>query len=408
MLKSVAYVLPRFPVYSEAFVGVEMRAMERRGHRIIPFSYESGELEYRPEDQPLKAKTRYLSQKVGRTVPYMLARYFWRLPGMLPFLFLQRGMPASTLLARACELAREVKRAGCDHIHAHFAQHTAGVAIVAAKLCGVSVSLASHGADVYRAPVDLALNLRAADFSVAVCREQQRYFQSQTKQPVALIYHGVEVERFPWHCPDEEQLSLPLLFIGRLAEKSGLTLLLEALAALPSEFRPQLHIVGKGPLRAALQQQVERLALGPQVQFLGRRGSNWFATHASGYQALVAPFTRAKNGDRYAAPSVVTGAMALGLPVVTTAFMGCSDFISDDCGIKVGSGSVEALVSGLNQLRATPLEQRQVWSTEARRQVMQNYRVDLQALRLSLQIQQCHRSGREVDSYPKEKAHGLR
>ena len=35
-MKSIGYVLADFPVFSETFVGDEMRAIARRGHRVVP------------------------------------------------------------------------------------------------------------------------------------------------------------------------------------------------------------------------------------------------------------------------------------------------------------------------------------------------------------------------------------
>ena len=38
-MKTIAYVLTDFPVLSETFIGNEIRAMEAREHRVVPFVF---------------------------------------------------------------------------------------------------------------------------------------------------------------------------------------------------------------------------------------------------------------------------------------------------------------------------------------------------------------------------------
>jgi len=58
-----------------------------------------------------------------------------------------------------------------------------------------------------------------------------------------------------------------LLYVGRLAREKRLTLLLEALAALPGDVR--LLLVGDGPERPALEARAAELGLGSRVAFAG-------------------------------------------------------------------------------------------------------------------------------------------
>lgn len=61
------------------------------------------------------------------------------------------------------------------------------------------------------------------------------------------------------------------LFVGRLVVEKNLPLLLEAVASLPPATRPLLLLAGDGPLRDALQAQVQALGIGASVRLLGER-----------------------------------------------------------------------------------------------------------------------------------------
>lgn len=342
-MKKIAYLMASFPVLSETFVSTEMRAMRKLGHEVKPFAFARHQGPYQQNDEDLKAQTCYLEDS-GK---------FVALPGLLSlrpgfhkgvsFALKQQGLPSRSLLFSALKLAYLVRKSGCDHIHAHFAQATAATAIVAARLCGVTVSFVGHGYDVYATPSDLPLKLGAADFSVAVCKDMQDYFEQLcpvVKAP--LIYCGVDWQRFENPQP-QRQSNNTLLFIGRLCQTKGLFTLLDAMKRLPAGHRPNLDIVGDGELKEALQQQIQSSGLTEQVKLLGSRQSGWLIENAHRYCALVAPFEMAPNGDRDTGPVVVKEAMALKLPVITTEFMGCKEMVNPSCGLKVPPGDANAL-----------------------------------------------------------------
>ena len=97
------------------------------------------------------------------------------------------------------------------------------------------------------------------------------------RQPLprlVVIPNPVLLPAFSWSPPSERPV--PLLFLGRLVSEKGLNVLLDALALLASDpwrLRPQLLVVGDGPMREPWQMQCARLGLTEQVQFLGSRSA---------------------------------------------------------------------------------------------------------------------------------------
>ena len=95
---------------------------------------------------------------------------------------------------------------------------------------------------------------------------------------VRLVPGSVDVKRFNLNTPRNDsrtRLGLPvdrpiLVTVRRLVNRMGLASLIEAMVrVVAAESEVLLCIAGHGPLRAALEQQVERLGLERNVRFLG-------------------------------------------------------------------------------------------------------------------------------------------
>lgn len=142
-----------------------------------------------------------------------------------------------------------------------------------------------------------------------------------------------------------------LLFIGRLAEKKGIPVLLDALSRLEASVR--LVIAGTGPEEAALRAQVARLGLTERVDFVG------FVTGAAkdaliaAADVVVVPSIVTPSGDAEGLPVVVLEALAAGRLCVATDASGAGDVITDgENGFLVPARDGEALASRLRTVLA--------------------------------------------------------
>ncbi|WP_161568539.1 glycosyltransferase [Pseudoalteromonas phenolica] len=68
--------------------------------------------------------------------------------------------------------------------------------------------------------------------------------------------------------------------------KKGLSYAISALNNLPEESRPRLEIVGDGPLRAALEFQVNELNLQDFIEFKGSKKPEQIREMARNYDAF--------------------------------------------------------------------------------------------------------------------------
>jgi colanic acid/amylovoran biosynthesis glycosyltransferase len=125
---------------------------------------------------------------------------------------------------------------------------------------------------------------------------------------------------------------LELVSVGRLVEKKGFGVAIEALSRIRTSLpRPFVyHVIGDGPLRPELEELVRRLELERAVVFHGEKARDEVARLVEGMHVLLAPSVTAKNGDVEGLPMVLLEAMARGLPVVASRHSGIPELVRHD------------------------------------------------------------------------------
>ena len=131
------------------------------------------------------------------------------------------------------------------------------------------------------------------------------------KEKLRVLYIGVDHDVFhPRSEPKNRDLAL---FVGRLVEKKGCSMLLHAIAKVKENYpRIQTVVIGDGPLRPSL----ERLAakLGISCRFLGPQPGAAVRKWLSAARVFCAPSVTASNGDSEGLPTVVVEAQSNGSP----------------------------------------------------------------------------------------------
>lgn len=383
---AILHLMPSFPVLSERFVANEIRALRDQGHRVVPFALSAAWHPCQPQDEPFRAETLHLPDIRRLGALAALAPRPDRLARAMGFALAQRGIRPRSLLLAGARVAHAARRAGCTHIHAHFAHAPAATAIIAARLAGATVSFAGHGDDVYGATAaDLALKLRAADLAIADCEEMSADFLALAPASrVATVPCGVDPARF-CAAPGAPRNGR-LLAVGRLVPQMGYDVLMAALAKLPPGQRPVVDVVGTGGLARPLAVLARGLGVADSIRFLGPRSPGWIAAEGPRYLGFVAPHVVTATGERETAALAVREALAMGLPVLGSALMGVRDSISPDCGLLVPPGDVAALAEGLLRLATLPEALRRTMGEAGRRRVETRFTPGLQAAGLAAAI----------------------
>lgn len=260
------------------------------------------------------------------------------------------------MLAFLVATVRQVRRERPDVIHAHWIVPAGLVAWVVRRLTGVPYVVTAHGADAYTLRGGPALRLkrrvlrRAAatvPVSTAIGTELSEL------APVApAVPMGVDVARIGAEVGPRKPEDGRVLFVGRLVEKKGVDILIEAAARVPSAV---LAIVGDGPSRADLEKRAADLELTERVEFLGAQPRQGVMDELARAAVVAVPSRVGAGGDQDGVPVVLGEAMAAGVPVVASDIGGLGEYVVDgENGRVVASGSVDELAAALAELLEHP------------------------------------------------------
>lgn len=143
-----------------------------------------------------------------------------------------------------------------------------------------------------------------------------------------VISMGVDVSKFgeQYFVPNYfgQENKKVVLFVGRLAEKKGVSYLIEAMRDIDAV----LVIVGDGPLRKQLEEQAKEMK--EKVRFLGAKTHCELQTIYASADIFVIPSITAKDGDQEGLGLVMLEAMASGLPVVASKSGGITQVVQNE------------------------------------------------------------------------------
>jgi colanic acid/amylovoran biosynthesis glycosyltransferase len=267
---------------------------------------------------------------------------------------------AFRLRGRGGRIEAELRAARPALIHAHFG--TDGLLVLPlARALGVPLITSLRGYDVARSDGVLLRSGRlswmryalgkkrlqgdgALFLAVSDALRQRAIARGYPEARTLTHYNGVDLDRFrPDVAPREPGL---VLHVGRLVEKKGTKVLIEAMAGFAGA---NLAIIGDGPLRDALERQAQKL--GERIRFLGALPADEVAQWMRRASVLAAPSVTATDGDAEGLPNVVVEAAASGLPVVGTNHSGIPEAIEDgNSGFLVAEGDSGALAARLAEL----------------------------------------------------------
>jgi glycosyltransferase involved in cell wall biosynthesis len=407
----VAYVMSRFPKLTETFILAELEAMDRAGVAIelYPLLRQTGEpvqpaavrwverAHYLPFLSPGILRTQWWFLRDRRRRRRYLHAFFgmvretWRSPN-----FLLGGLGIFPKVARA---AVEMRAAGVDHVHCHFANHPALAGWLIHRLAGIPYSFTAHGSDLHVDRTMLPAKVREAAFVVTISGDNRRLIET-TSGPAAdgkvdVIHCGVDPAAF---ASPERAVAGPLriVAVGTLHEVKGQIHLIEACRRLAERgVDVTCRFIGDGPDRDALQARIDELGLTERVTLVGRMTSDAVAAELAASDVLVAPSVPTRGGKREGIPVVLMEAMASGLPVVASRLSGIPELVTDGVsGLLVPPGDAAALADALAALAGDP-DLRTRLGAAGRDIVMREFDVDRNAAALADRIR---RSLRDRDA----------
>ena len=392
----VGYVLKRYPRFSETFIVNEILAHEEMGREIDIFALRSVEESH---FQDILARVRAGVTCVPDNVRG--ANEVWQtiragartLPGGWESLARFPEAAGQDML-QAIFVATEAHRRGIPHLHAHFGTLAATVARIAAGLAGITWSVTLHAKDIYctyEENHNLELKLRDAAAAVTVSDYNLHYLAERfpgAHAPLVRIYNGIDLAAFPWQPPRPE--ADEILAVGRLVEKKGFHILIEAVRILAAEGRPvRCRIVGSGEEEADLRAQIAACRLEGHVTLAGSLPQAEVKAAMRGAAMLACPCVVGEDGNRDGLPTVLLEAMALGLPCIGSDVTGIPEVVADGVtGLVAPEGDAPALARAIARLLDDPALRASL-SAEARRLVERDFDIRRNAPQIGALFDRC-------------------
>jgi glycosyltransferase involved in cell wall biosynthesis len=381
----VAYLVSRYPAVSHAFVQREVLALRDAGAEVHTFSLRrAGDADVLSPTDEAEREATYAIQpvRVARVAADHLRALVTR-PGAYARTLvhaLRLGSGARGRLwqlfyfGEAIAVWAEMGRHGLRHVHVHFANPGADVAMLAAHFGGGDWrwSLTLHGpAEFFEVKGNrLAEKLGSAAFVACAsewARSQAMAIAAADAWPRFTVVRG-GVDATVWRRdargagdargsgaggdPAGSGERIEILNVGRLAPVKGQPLLIEAVARLREQgVHVHCRIVGDGPERAALERRIGELGAGDAVELTGAVGQDRIRELYE--QADVFCLASFREG----LPFVLIEALAMELPVVATRIMGIPELVTEgENGLLVTPGRSDELAEALARLARDPGE----------------------------------------------------
>jgi glycosyltransferase involved in cell wall biosynthesis len=253
--------------------------------------------------------------------------------------------------AEALAVRRAVRRFRPDVVHAHWIVPQGVAAVVAAH--GVPLILSTLGGDIYalRGPAWDRVHrivLRRSAAVTTMNREMRERLLELGSAPerTHVLVPGTDAKAIRALAKGAEPVPGRILVAGRLVEKKGIQVLLEAVRHLRAD--PwSLDVVGDGPWRGRL----EAAAQGLPVRFLGQLGRSALACAMGEAEVVAVPSVPAASGDQDGVPIVLLEAMAVGRAIVASNLPGIDETVEDGVsGLLVPPGEATPLAAALDSV----------------------------------------------------------
>jgi glycosyltransferase involved in cell wall biosynthesis len=367
----LTYLHGRYPVLTETFIDREVQRLLDRGVDLRIVSIRPPADDLSPLQRKLSERVEYL---LPASPPAVAAAVLWGLVRHLPtFLWtlawlLSRDHGTASRARTGLHFVTGVyaawrlrDRRGV-HVHAHFVDRAATVALVASRLLGTTYSVTAHAREIYVNPALLRERIGEAAFAVTCTEYNRTYLRREIGERAASrlirLYHGMDLgaARDAGADPEAERDPRLILSVAQLWERKGLRFLVEACGLLRDRgtvFR--CEIIGEGPQRPELQALVDRLGLADHVVLTGALPFPEVVARYRRASVFVLPCIVTEEGDRDGIPNVILEAMASGLPVVSTPVSGIPEVVRDlDTGLSVPERDAAGIADAVHRLFGDP------------------------------------------------------
>lgn len=365
----IAYLAPEIPALSATFVYNEILQLEELGTEVISFSVHKPNSNIQEERVSaletrtvnLYAESKWLVLKshlillTVHSVRYfktlwLLCKDMWHVK---PFSRTAFGLGYRFFFSAS--LAVQLIEEECDHLHVHFAHIPTDIAMYASVLSAIPFSVTAHANDIFERGWLLVEKVNRAKFFATISDFNKRHLLNigANLEKVKIIRCGVDPTKFSQKNNSLRSTVVKIGVIGRLVEKKGIDLLVNAVAILKQQrLLVKLFIAGNGPIQEKLVNLTNNLGLSESdVQFLNAIPHAEVPDFIRSLDIFILPCREDEKGDIDGIPVVLMEAMLSGVPVVTTELSGIPELVvNKETGILIEQNNTEELVRAILSL----------------------------------------------------------
>ena len=364
---NLAYIIGTYPEISTTFIDREIQALREMGAQIQILSI-------RRPNQLISQIKDYA--QIQKQILYLLPANWLRL--FLAHLFFALFHPRSyfstlfylltsphprlklrlkTLLhfGEGVYAAYFLRGKQWDHLHAHFIDRAATVALIVSRLLDIPYSVTAHADDIYNEPVLPYEKLSAAKFSITVSEFNKAHLLQVCPrlepEKIFVLHPWIDTPHFQPLPTRASKEKFRILSVGRLVENKGHQYLIEACHLLQkAEIDFECQIIGQGPSQSELQRLIVQWNLQDRVHLLGGLPQPEVLKSLSHADVFVLACIVAKNGDRDGMPVAIAEAMAMEVPVISTHIVGIPEMVLPGTGYLVPPNDAQALAEAIQKV----------------------------------------------------------
>ncbi|HLY17778.1 MAG TPA: glycosyltransferase [Bryobacteraceae bacterium] len=382
----LAYLLSQYPAVNHVFMLREVRLLRELGFEIHVASIRGPDRDaaamtaaereearstfYVKGSSLFRVALAHLNTLLSRPLSYFAALFNSVRYGAGGFLY----------FAEAVVVGYWMKQNRLSHLHTHYAST---VAVIVARIFPIAWSLTVHGPAEFQNPrFRLAEKIQSSLFACAISQygldQLVNGSAGDQRAKLELTLLGVDPEMFPPRRFRPVPVPFQIICVSRLAPVKGQHVLIEAVALLAKEGRPvRLRLVGDGPDRHALEQQVEKHGLAGHVVFNANVNQDGLQELYRGSDAL------ALSSFAEGLPVVLMEAMSLEIPCVASGVNGVPEIITHEVdGLLVPPGDAPALAAAIARLMDDEALRRRL-GENARRKILEKFNLQRNTERLA-------------------------
>lgn len=347
--KDIAYILRKFPTFSQTFVQREVNSLIEAGYDVKIYSLYSksyDESEENVENPKWKGKCEYynyISKDIAKTTIKSFLKYrtnlileTYKLLKLKKRKNLKEIISLLKYIPKTLKIIEDIESQEINHIHAHWANKPTSLTYFIKNLTNINYSFTAHAYDIYSkgANTEKSLNqkIKQSTHVVTCTNYNKKYLENispEEKQKIYLNYHGLKPKKY--QNKREKTQKTYAVAGGRLVEKKGLKYLIKALAKIKKEENQEIpiKIFGDGNQREKLEKLKQENNLN-KIEFKGKIPHEEVIKIFSEAQFFIAPSIIAKNGDRDGIPNVILEAYATKTPTIASKISGIPEIVKNN------------------------------------------------------------------------------